>query len=125
MKITMLIGLSGGDFSLSPGDTTDKFDLDTAMRLIDSGAAKPASKKEYESKLAEYNKALDQKRAEEAKAKAALEKEAIELELNALYGEVVDKEAALAGVVLEDEQRKKLIEGLKNRGDSSNGKTGR
>lgn len=43
MEIKMLIGLSGKDFSLSPGETSSRFSSKEAKRLIDAGYAVPVS----------------------------------------------------------------------------------
>ena len=46
MKLRMLIGLAGVDFSLSPREETDRFDGKEAERLISAGyaeAVKPAA----------------------------------------------------------------------------------
>lgn len=46
MKLRMLIGLAGVDFSLSPREETDRFDGREAERLIGAGyaeAVKPAA----------------------------------------------------------------------------------
>lgn len=39
MKIRMMQGISGADFSLSPGDETERFSDDEAGRLIAAGVA--------------------------------------------------------------------------------------
>jgi hypothetical protein len=43
MKIKMTTGISGADFSLSPGDETDRFSTDEATRLIEAGFAVPVA----------------------------------------------------------------------------------
>ncbi|AKR57128.1 hypothetical protein XM25_15270 [Devosia sp. H5989] len=55
MKLTMLTGMAGNDFSLAPGEVTDRFSKDEAKRLVDLGHAekapppkKPETKKEWE-----------------------------------------------------------------------------
>ena len=42
MKIRMLVGIAGQDFSLSPGDTTERFTAPEAGRMIASGMAEAA-----------------------------------------------------------------------------------
>lgn len=41
MKLKMLVGLAGLDFSLSPNEETDRFSGDEAQRLIDANMAVP------------------------------------------------------------------------------------
>ena len=41
MNIKMNVSMSGIDFSLSPGDVTDRFSDDEVKRLIASGQADP------------------------------------------------------------------------------------
>lgn len=55
MRLTMLTGMAGRDFSLSPGEETDRFTDKEAKRLIDLGHAekapppkKPETKKEWD-----------------------------------------------------------------------------
>jgi hypothetical protein len=48
MKIRMLTSLSGIDFSLSPGDDTEAFTDEEAIRLIKAGYAAPVAEAETE-----------------------------------------------------------------------------
>lgn len=48
MKIKMLVGLAGVDFSLSPDEETDRFDAKEAGRLVEAGIAVPVSEKPVE-----------------------------------------------------------------------------
>ncbi len=48
MKLKMLVGLSGADFSLSPGEETNRFEGDEAKRLIDADYAVPVSEAKVE-----------------------------------------------------------------------------
>lgn len=41
MKLKMLIGMAGADFSLSPGEETERFSGDEAKRLVEAGYAVP------------------------------------------------------------------------------------
>jgi hypothetical protein len=41
MKIKMLTGIAGSDFSLSPGDETERFSATEAVRMIEAGIAAP------------------------------------------------------------------------------------
>lgn len=41
MKIKMTIGLAGLDFSLTPGEETERFGATEAQRLIEAGYAVP------------------------------------------------------------------------------------
>lgn len=48
MKIRMLVGVAGADFSLSPGDETDRFSAKEAARMIKAGSAVPVTKPKLE-----------------------------------------------------------------------------
>lgn len=48
MKIRMLTGLSGVEFSLSPGDETERFGDEEAGRLIEAGFAVPVVEEKVE-----------------------------------------------------------------------------
>jgi hypothetical protein len=43
MKIKMLAGFSGSDFSVSPNEETDRFSDNEAMRMIEAGYAVPVA----------------------------------------------------------------------------------
>lgn len=43
MKIRMLASMAGADFALSPGDETDRFGDDEALRIIAAGYATPVA----------------------------------------------------------------------------------
>lgn len=43
MRIRMLTGICGPEIDVQAGEETDKFDRDTAIRLIESGQAVPAT----------------------------------------------------------------------------------
>lgn len=43
MRIRMLTGICGPEINVQAGEETDKFDRDTAIRLIESGQAVPAT----------------------------------------------------------------------------------
>lgn len=45
MKIKMLVGISGIDFALSPGDETERFSDDECGRMIDADMAVPVAPK--------------------------------------------------------------------------------
>lgn len=45
MKIRLLTGMAGDDFSLSPGDVTEQFPDDECQRLIDAGYAEAVTPK--------------------------------------------------------------------------------
>lgn len=42
MKLRILVSMAGADFTLSPGDVTERFPNDEAIRLIDAAYAVPA-----------------------------------------------------------------------------------
>lgn len=48
MKIKLLTGFAGADFSLSPGDETDRFSDGEAVRMIEAGYAVPVAGDEAE-----------------------------------------------------------------------------
>jgi hypothetical protein len=52
MNIKMLVGLSGNEYSLSPGDERD-FPEKEAIRLIDAGFAVPATEEKVERAVAQ------------------------------------------------------------------------
>jgi hypothetical protein len=43
MKIKMLTGMAGPDFSLSPGEETERFGDEEAQRIVDAGFAELAT----------------------------------------------------------------------------------
>jgi hypothetical protein len=43
MKIKMLAGFSGADFSVSPNEETDRFSENEAKRMIEAGYAVPVA----------------------------------------------------------------------------------
>ena len=115
-KIRLLVGRSGSDGSHSPGDVIELPDKE-AVRLVEIGSAEPVNKKAFENIVEKVRKAEDERKAIEEQNRIRLERETYELELESLYGQVVELEAALAGVRLTDEEKTALIEGLKNRED--------
>jgi len=48
MKLKMLIGMAGLDFSLAPNEETTRFDGKEAERLIEAGYAVPAAGEKVE-----------------------------------------------------------------------------
>lgn len=45
MKIRMLVGLAGNEYSLAPGEETDRFENAEAIRLVEAGYAVPVGDK--------------------------------------------------------------------------------
>ena len=41
MQVKMLVGMAGTNFSLSPGDVTERFSADECQRLIAKGVCEP------------------------------------------------------------------------------------
>jgi len=115
MELILLQHLSSSAGSYEAGKVYRPADEFEAARMIEKGIAKAKNKKEQEAILEKARQKQKEREEEEARTRAILEKEALELELLALYGQVVDLEAALVGVVLSDEQKKQLVEELKNR----------
>jgi len=48
MKLKMLVSMAGADFSLSPGQETDRFSGAEAQRFIDTGIAVPVNDEKQE-----------------------------------------------------------------------------
>ncbi len=48
MKIKMLVGMAGAEYTLSVGDETDRFEDAEAIRLIEAGYAAPLDEKPVE-----------------------------------------------------------------------------
>ena len=114
MKVKLLSPLVKADKSYGAGEVIEVSD-NTAFRLIKNKLAEPTNKKKFEELLKKIEEEQRKKEEEEKLLKAQLEKEKLEAELNTLYVEVIEKEALLAGVVLKDEEKLKLIEELKSR----------
>jgi len=85
------------------------------MALIEAGSAHPKSKKSYESAKKKYEEAVEERRRIEDENRIRLERESYELKLRDLYAQVVDLEAALAGVSLDEAQREQMITELSRR----------
>jgi len=113
MKVILLQHLSGAK-AYEPGDSIEVSEA-VASNMIKKGIAKLKSKKETENLFKKIEENEASKAAIEAEAKAILEKEQLEAELNGLYNDVVLKEAALNGVVLNGEQILEMVEELKKR----------
>lgn len=45
MQVKMLVGMAGTNFSLSPGDVTERFSADECQRLIAKGVCEPVASK--------------------------------------------------------------------------------
>ena len=114
MKVKLLSPLAKADKSHGAGEIIDLGEKE-AVRFIKNKLAEPVSKKEFEKLIKKLEEEQRKKEEEEKLLKAQLEKEKLEAELNGLYAEVVEKEAELAGVVLSDEEKLRLVEELKNR----------
>jgi len=114
MKVKLLTSLVRGKESYAFGEVVELNDLE-AVRFIEKGFAEPTNKKQFETLLKKIEEEKRQKEEKEKLLKAQMEREKLEAELNALYAEVVEKEALLAGVSLTDKEKFKLIEELKNR----------
>lgn len=52
MKLKILVGMAGADFSLSPGDETDRFTGEEAQRIIAAGYAVPVAARAVERAVA-------------------------------------------------------------------------
>jgi len=114
MKVKLLSPLVKADKSYGVGEIIELNDNE-AIRFVKNKLAEPTNKKQFEKILEDLEEEQRRKEEEEKLLKAQLEKQRLEAELNALYAEVIEKEALLAGVILNDEDKLKLIEELKNR----------
>jgi hypothetical protein len=103
MKIKMLTGLSGRDFSLMPNDLTDRFNDKESKRLIKEGYAekappevlkKPETKQEWDderAKLIAENERLNAALEQSAEREAALSLKAESLERASIaFAEIFD-----------------------------------
>ena len=113
MKIKLLSPYSCKDGSFRAGETIEVDDM-TAYRMARAGLAELVGKS-AKNFLQKIEAKLEEERKQAEIEAAQREKERLEKELDALYEQVVEKEALLAGVVLDEEQKAKLIEELKSR----------
>lgn len=113
MKIILLVHLSGAK-SHEAGTELDVDDAQ-ALRFIDKDIAKCKNPADLPKLRARIEKIESDNASRDAEAKAILEKDTLEAELNGLYNDVVLKEAALNGVVLDGEQILEMVEELKKR----------
>jgi len=114
LTVKLLVGRSGANGSNSPGDEID-LPIAEALRLIDAGSAGPVDPKAYDAARAAHDKAVAAAAQREARARDLANREALETELTAAYGRVVDLEARLADVHLGDEARAEMIDQLRQR----------
>ena len=113
MKVILLQHLSGAK-TYSPGDILEVTEK-SAFNMLKKGIAKLKTQKAMDMFFAKV-KESEKKDAETlAEANAILKKEQLEAELNGLYNDVVLKEAALNGAVLNGEQILEMVEELKKR----------
>jgi len=113
MKVKLLSPYSCKDGSFGAGETIE-VDDNTAYRMAKSGLAELVGKN-AKSFLEKMEAKLEEERKQVEIEAAQREKERLEKELDALYEQVVEKEALLAGVKLTKKQKSELVEGLKNR----------
>jgi hypothetical protein len=114
MKVKLLTSLVRDKESYGFGEVVELSEIE-AVRFVEKGLAEPVNKKEFNALLKKLEQEKKEKEEKEKLLKVQMEKERLEAELNSLYAEVVEKEALLAGVVLSDEEKFKLVEELKNR----------
>lgn len=114
MKLIVKQHISGikGTFEVGQSITVDDA---TALRYIEKGIAEPKNKKELDAFMQKAKAQKAQKAQKEAEAKAILESEKLKIELNALYAQVVIKEAEYLGVMLSDEEIVAEVETLATR----------
>lgn len=111
MKLILLQHLSGAKGTFAVGDTVT-VDEATALRYIKKGIAKPKTKEELESFMQKAQAIENEEASKAAKANAIMKESAIKIELNALYAQVVLKEAELRGDVLSDQDIVSEIDAL-------------
>lgn len=97
MKIKMLQGLAGANFSLAPGDTPDNFSEKEAQRLIDAGLAEAFKEEQAETLTLQLT-------LENTKLTEELE------ELRDLAQQLKDREADLANLHVEYQAVKERAE---------------
>jgi len=114
MKVKLLSSLSSINKTYEKDEVIDVTDKQ-AVRMIKNKLAIPTNKKQYETVIKKLEEAAKQEQEQKRLLEAQFAKEKLETELNALYLEVIEKETLLAGVILEDEEKLKLVEELKNR----------
>lgn len=113
MKVILLQHLSGAK-TYKPGETVEVTQKE-AFNMIHKGIARLKTVKETDSFFAKVEESEKKNADNRAEANAILKKEQLEAELNGLYSDVVLKEAALNGVVLDGEQILEMVEELKKR----------
>lgn len=110
MKIKMLESMAGRDFSLSVGDTTDRFTNKEAKRFIDAGIAelappdpvkKPETKKEWDDEREQLLAANEQLIAEATAANERADALAAELASLSAFKASVSTALATASPVAE------------------------
>lgn len=106
--------LSGTDGSKIVGDPIEVAE-ESVLNYLAKGIAKFKTQKEHDAFMEKTKKVKAEADAKEAAANAIIRKEHLENELNALYTDVVLKEAELNGVVLDEEQILEMVEELKRR----------
>lgn len=114
VKMKLLVGMSGVDGSYSPGDEIE-VPVSEAVRLEEMGSAEPTSERAYKSAKSAFEKEVEERRQIDEQNKARLEREAHELELNSLYERVVELEAAIAGITIDEKQKAELVGSLRDR----------
>ncbi len=117
MKIIFLSSWCSSTASYKKDDE-ESFDIDVAARFVDAGTCKAKTNKEHDILMEHLQSSVKEEADKQAQLNALLHKETIELELNGLYLAVVEKEAELSGVTLDEEQTRTLVEELKKGRDS-------
>ncbi len=113
MKVKLLSAYSCKDGSYGVGEKIDVDEL-VGYRMVEAGLAEPADANAKKA-LAKVKERLEKEAKEAELAKARLEKERLEKELQALYEQVVELEAKVAGVALDEATKSKLVEEIASR----------
>jgi len=114
MKLILKKHLSGADGSFEAGSTIDVSENE-AVAFIEKDIAGFKTKKELDDFMKKIE-SIKQKQAEdEAKVNAILRQSEIQNDLNALYLQVVEKEAELNGVVLNEAETVAAVESIAKR----------
>ncbi|WP_345969636.1 hypothetical protein WCX72_09945 [Sulfurimonas sp. HSL1-6] len=103
LKVVLNTGLSGTDGSFGAGEEVD-LPLEEALLRIERGEAEPKVKKHYEAALEKREKLAQEAAEKQAAIDAVAKKDELTERLRGIYREEAEVSAALAGVILSDEE---------------------
>lgn len=116
-KVKVKTSFAKGLDSFAAGDVIELEDK-AAFSMAQAGIVEYINKTTFTKALKSQEDEAVVATEREAELNALMHKETIELELNSLYLAVVEKEAELSGVMLDEEQTRTLVEELKKGRDS-------